>query len=223
VALGTRLISTPRPAFLDLFLSPSLPCFALPTNFVFSASAYPVPAIYSAQKKKMAEGKEEARPSAVQMLQEVTGDIWKVPCDWVCVTTNGECNSKGDAVMGKGLALQARKRVLGCEKVLGKLLQLKGNHVHPIGRWMDLEASTTKRLISVPTKVRWRDKSDVKLIDASCRELLALWTSESTVTRPIMVALPKLGCLNGELDYERQVKPILLRYFADNLCFFVCV
>ena len=46
-------------------------------------------------------------------MKEVTGNIWDYPADIVCITTNGSTTRNGSAVMGKGIALQAKERYPG--------------------------------------------------------------------------------------------------------------
>lgn len=51
----------------------------------------------------------------------------------ICVTTNAMTRYNGNAIMGKGVALEARNRFPFIERTLGKLLRTKGNHTHHIG------------------------------------------------------------------------------------------
>lgn len=54
------------------------------------------------------------------------GDLFTYPMDItdaVCVTTNGCINSKGSAIMGKGIALSAKELFPNIEIKLGTLLK----------------------------------------------------------------------------------------------------
>lgn len=150
-------------------------------------------------------------------------NIWSIQCDWICITTNGLLNKNGSAIMGAGLALQAKDKVKGCEIVLGKKIETDGNHVYQFG-----QLAGGKILVSFPTKNNWRNKSCLKLIEQSCQELSHLWDNEVRLN-PLKipkVCLSKVGCLNGGLDYEKQVRPLLQKYFANEKMsqwFFVCV
>jgi hypothetical protein len=137
-------------------------------------------------------------------------DIWAMKCDWLCVTTNGVLNSRGRAVMGKGIALAAKTKIPGCDFELGKQIAKHGNHVFEIGKF-----TKTVRVFSFPTKHDWRNKSDLKLIEQSCKELLLKW-DEATFKdgKKFTVVLPRVGCSNGGLDYQTQVKPLLTKYFG---------
>ena len=149
-------------------------------------------------------------------------NIWTSQCDWICITTNGLLNNKGSAIMGAGLALQAKKKMKGCEIILGQKIKNGGNHVYQFG-----QLPKDKILVSFPTKNNWRDNSCLQLIEQSCQELSHLWENEVKLS-PLKiptVGLTKVGCLNGGLDYETQVRPILQKYFGNEKMsqwFFVC-
>ena len=120
--------------------------------------------------------------------------------------------------MGKGIALDAKMKIPGVDTVLGKLLAQHGNHVFEIGVYKEA------RIFSFPTKHHWKDKSDVTLIEQSCKELLDMWLKQPSENKPYVI-LPKVGCTNGQLDYDKQARPILWRYFGDesrNRHFIIC-
>lgn len=134
-------------------------------------------------------------------MKIVKDDIWDFLNRGYCVvvTTNGYVNKTGEAVMGKGIAYQANKLFKGLAFALGKLLRDKGNHVYYFER---------QKLVTFPTKNNWKDKSDIKLIEQSCRELVSLLKTFSQ----IKVAMPKPGCGNGKLNWE-EVAPMIAHYF----------
>jgi hypothetical protein len=152
-------------------------------------------------------------------LNEQKIDIWNFAKEnyWLCITTNGILDSKGKAIMGKGLALSAKQKIRGIEITLGKLIKEKGNHVFEIGEYKK------SKILSFPTKYHWRNKSDIKLIEQSCQELLKLYLEKERENKSITVVLTKVGCLNGGLNYEKEVRPILIKYFGNNKNFVVCI
>ena len=102
------------------------------------------------------------------MLEQV-GNIWDIKCAARCVTTNGELLSdRRTAIMGRGVALEVKKRYPWIPARLGGLLRAHGNHVY------DLGGCDGVRLISFPTKHYWRESSNLQLIKHSCRELRSL-------------------------------------------------
>ena len=107
-------------------------------------------------------------------MREITGNIWKInswknvngeslPVQqdaplWLCVTTNGEIKkSDGKAVMGAGIAREARDRYKGIDEILAQKLKARGNRVSYL---LDLpELGSRVRLLSFPTKGRWKENS----------------------------------------------------------------
>ena len=127
------------------------------------------------------------------------GDLWDVPADVRVLTTNGFVKADGRAVMGRGVAAQARDRYPEIEADLGRLLKVAGNHAfllptHTRG-WGFL-------LATFPVKHRWMEDADVRLIEQSARELVGL----ANVYGWQRVVLPRPGCGNGRLRWE-DVRP----------------
>lgn len=133
-------------------------------------------------------------------MREAFGDLWTFaaqPNAVACITTNGYVNGRGECVMGRGVALQAKKR-FGREIAteLGRLIKAHGNQVYQIGNKYGL--------FSFPTKHVWWRPSDLVLIEKSAREL-----KDIAVLRPEWTFyLPRPGCANGGLRWE-DVRPVL--------------
>ena len=137
---------------------------------------------------------------------EVVGDMWKMDADAICVTTNGIIKKNGEAVMGAGVALQAKNRYPSLPRALAKKLRSVGNHVYHMPQ-------SDIHIITFPTKHDWRDDSDIKLIERSCEELVVLthclgWKK---------VILPRPGCANGKLNWS-DVKLVLEKHFDNRFC-----
>ena len=139
-----------------------------------------------------------------------TLDIWdyKEQIDegsvMLCITTNGDTNSQGLAVMGRGVALQASKQYPGLSNNLGAKIKIWGGA--PFGGIL----STNPRLFSFPVKYHWKDKADISLIKWSTQVLATFMRNTSNRT----VLLPRPGCGNGGLDWE-EVEPIVNRLSDD--------
>lgn len=118
-------------------------------------------------------------------MKKVFGNLWNLPATHRVITTNGMIRNNGTAVMGKGIALQARNRYPGIDLELGKLISKYGNHVFILSHG----------LVSFPTKHHWREPSDLKLIERSAMELAETFCDNSEVT----ILLPPPGCGNGGL------------------------
>jgi hypothetical protein len=138
------------------------------------------------------------------MLEEF-GDFWTIPADLRCITTNGALRRNGDAIMGKGIALEARKksrnRQENIETILGSLITKYGNHVFLLGN----------NMISFPTKNHWKQDSDVQLIKRSAQELVALL--KNNPARRVLLTRP--GCGNGNLKWS-EVKFVIQDILVDN-------
>ncbi len=165
-------------------------------------------------------------------MNEITGDIWQphtwknlqtgksirvgktVPL-WICITTNGETTKQGKAVMGAGVAKQARDRYKDVDVLLGQKLFIRGNEVNYLCKLP--EFGKKSRLLSFPTKNKWRENSSLDLIEASAKELLIQFNRALVKYRserkPVpLVVIPRPGCDNGKLDWsvvKARIAPIL--------------
>lgn len=133
---------------------------------------------------------------------EITGNLWNVEADVRVITTNGFIKKNGQAVMGRGCALEAAKKYVELPLQLGKLLNQFGNHCFYF---------ETKSLITFPVKHDWMDYADLNLIQRSAKELCEL-TNRYKFTN---VVLPRPGCGNGGLEWQ-DVKPILEDQLDDR-------
>ncbi len=154
-------------------------------------------------------------------MLEQSGNLWTLPADARCITTNGITRpSDGAAVMGKGCAEEARHRFPGVDAYFGLMLNHHGNHVYRLAivpkqpltvppSERTNETIATWSLLSFPTKIHWRDKSDLALIRQSCVELMALADDEPTWQT---ILLPRPGCGAGGLTWtevEKVIAPLL--------------
>lgn len=134
------------------------------------------------------------------MFSEVRGDLWDYPADAIVVTTNGFVKENGEAVMGRGVALQAQRYLP--PKLLGERLQASGNHVYVFPGRLKLAMPTD--IVTLPVKHNWWEQADVDLIARSLRELRFITNAMGYN----VVVLPRPGCGNGGLDWE-VVRPLL--------------
>jgi hypothetical protein len=130
-------------------------------------------------------------------------DLWHdIIADAVVITTNGDINSQGRAVMGRGCALEAARLFPGIDRTLAAALREHGNHVQVLDHRSLLGRELT--IASFPVKHHWHQPADLKLIERSVRELIALANELDWQT----VVMPRPGCGNGRLCWE-DVKPLL--------------
>ena len=148
-------------------------------------------------------------------MKEEFGNIWEMEADARCISTNGEVNQKGEAIMGKGVALQAKVHCPGIETEIGKHLQETGNHVYLIASF-SANLMRYKMLyyyyFTFPTKNKWKESSSLPLIENSCLELISIINR----VKFKRVLLPRPGCGNGGLKWE-NVKPAIQDLLDDRV------
>ena len=135
------------------------------------------------------------------MFLEEYGSLWDIPCDALCITTNGSIRKDGKAVMGRGCAKEAADKWYGLQHALAAHIKHKGNHVSLLSTHNNYKDPVWS-LLAFPVKHLWNEKADIKLIEQSCRELMQM-TEKSGWER---VLLPRPGCGNGGLTWDPFVK-----------------
>lgn len=135
------------------------------------------------------------------MITYVKTNIFESPAQVLVNTVNTV------GVMGKGIAKQFkdiypemfRQYQTYCERNLldiGKLWIYKTPH-----KW----------ILNFPTKKHWRAPSKVEYIELGLQKFV-----ETYVDRDIhSISFPLLGCGNGGLDWETEVKPLMEKYLKD--------
>lgn len=135
------------------------------------------------------------------MITYMSGDLFQSPAKVLVNTVNTV------GVMGKGIALKFKH-------IYPKMFEAYRNQCEEgnlqIGQLL-LYKTPNKWILNFPTKKHWRNPSRVEYIEAGLMKLRA-HCSEMGFTS---IAFPELGCGNGELDFETQVKPLMERYLGD--------
>lgn len=134
------------------------------------------------------------------MIEYVEGNIFNSPAQVIV----NPVNTVG--VMGKGIALEFKNRYpimfekykTACEK-----------HMLTIGRLM-LVSAPDHLLLLFPTKESWRYPSKLSYIELGLKRFCDYYAQRGITS----IAFPKIGCGNGELDWE-EVKPLMERYLKD--------
>ena len=142
----------------------------------------------------------------VEVMQVKQLEIWdyKEEIDrdamMLCLLTNGDTNKLRLAIMGKGVARQAKNKYTGLAALLGQKIITWGNA--PYGGLL----SRTPMLYSFPTKYHWRDThASLELIKWSTQALNKFIRHTG---RGRTVLLPRPGCGNGKLNWE-DIEPIV--------------
>lgn len=127
------------------------------------------------------------------------GNLWTYLAEAIVVTTNGILDRNGHLVMGAGVAKQAKLKFQQLPEMLGRAVKETGNIPYYIPQF---------GIMSFPTKHHWKNKSDIRLIEASAKQAVLL-ADEYKLFRIIM---PPPGCGNGGLIWEdvfQVISPIL--------------
>src|SRR5439155_3761011 len=106
------------------------------------------------------------------VVKQTTGDLWRLPADARCITTNGAVRKDGCAIMGRGVAAQAKERWPAVPKWLGDSITSLGNHVDDF--FLRHNDPDMAPLVAFPVKHHWQQAADLDLILRSCRELMDL-------------------------------------------------
>lgn len=164
-------------------------------------------------------------------MREARGDLTKVSCDALVVTTNGFVKANGECVMGRGIAKQMADEFPVLPFFLGDSLTKFGNMVFCFDRITPRKAIVTfpvkpysypnnghnvvehmKHKFQVGQQVPgWAIKAQIHLIESSLEQLVELTDSRGWTN----VVCPRFGCGAGELDWN-QVKVIAEKYLDDR-------
>lgn len=121
---------------------------------------------------------------------EITGNIWELDTDVICVTTNGIINLNGELIMGAGIAKQAMLRYPELPTIFGKHVKKYGNTP------CEYKTVFGTSIVSLPTKHHWRGVSDLCLIRKSLQLIKKMFPDN------LRIALPRPGCGNGGLIWD---------------------
>lgn len=163
-------------------------------------------------------------------MREAKGDLWEYPDAVKCITTNGFVKTNGEAVMGRGCALEAKRKFPGIDKVLGDLIKENGNVVNLLN-WEYYDQTGQHLsciLFSFPVKHNWYEKADINLIKQSSEQIANIaagkdWHSWEDLAKEwngvslphIPIVIPRPGCGNGGLTWE-EVKPVIEPILDDR-------
>lgn len=114
-------------------------------------------------------------------------------------------NTKG--VMGAGLALEFKKRF---PNMFAEYQEACKTRALTVGKLL-IHHTSPKKIISFPTKDDWRQPSKLEYIESGLLYLVnnyKAWKLES-------VALPKLGCGLGGLDWP-DVEKLITKYLQNT-------
>lgn len=135
------------------------------------------------------------------MILYVQGDIFQSPAHVLVNTVNTV------GVMGKGIALQFKRMF---PEMFDQYRHLCETNQLNIGTlW--LYKTPNKWVLNFPTKTHWRQPSKIEYIEAGLKKFVQTYHELNIHS----IAFPPLGCGNGQLDFESQVKPLMEQYLRN--------
>jgi hypothetical protein len=135
--------------------------------------------------------------SSATKITEIVTNIWELhkKNKWVVVPTNGYVKHNREAVMGRGLARQAKDKFPELPHELGEKLLVFGNVVFVF---------PNQHVVTFPVKHHWQSKASIELIKRSALDLyhqLTLWKIDE-------IYIPRVGCGNGQRSWD-EIQPLI--------------
>jgi O-acetyl-ADP-ribose deacetylase (regulator of RNase III) len=137
------------------------------------------------------------------MITYIKGNIFQSPAQVLVNTVNTV------GVMGKGIALEFKKQY---PEMFEKYQALCESGEFKIGN-LFLYKTSNKWILNFPTKKHWRQPSRIEYIEKGLQSFVKNYNRFNIHS----VAFPALGCGNGELDFEKQVQPMMENYLKTLL------
>lgn len=134
------------------------------------------------------------------MITYIEGDLFTSPADVLVNTVNTV------GVMGKGIAKEFKKYY---PEMFERYQEMCESGEFDIGK-LFYYPGLGKSVLNFPTKKHWRSPSHVEYIERG----LEKFVNEYDRLGITSIAFPQLGCGNGELDWEVQVKPLMKAYLG---------
>ena len=132
------------------------------------------------------------------MITYVLGNLFESPARVLVNTVNTV------GVMGKGIAKDFKRIYPEMFREYQKHCETKRLTVGKL--W--LYKTSNKWILNFPTKTTWRKASEIQYIESGLNTFVREYAKRGITS----IAFPPLGCGNGELDWDRQVQPLMENY-----------
>ena len=136
------------------------------------------------------------------MIQYINGNLFTSNAKVLVNTVNTV------GVMGKGIASDFKKLY---PKMFEEYKQLCDSNKLNVGD-LHLYKTPNKWILNFPTKKHWRSPSKIEFIEKGLQRLV----KDAHKLQINDIAMPKLGCGNGGLDWENEVKPLVEKYLKKS-------
>ena len=135
------------------------------------------------------------------MITYVDGDIFSSPAKVLVNTVNTV------GVMGKGIAYNFKRVYPAMFKAYRKYCENRQLNVGTLY----LHKTSHKWVLNFPTKKHWRYPSLPEYIDRGLRTFTQTYSRMGITS----IAFPALGCGNGGLDYDTEVRPLMETHLSS--------
>lgn len=135
------------------------------------------------------------------MITYVIGNLFQSPAKVLVNTVNTV------GVMGKGIAKEFKTLF---PEMFPEYQRLCEQGKLDIGK-LHLYRSPHKWVLNFPTKKHWRHPSKPEYIEAGLKAFAAGYRRHSFAT----IAFPQLGCGHGDLNWEKQVRPLMEKHLGN--------
>lgn len=138
------------------------------------------------------------------ITHDPSGDILQSRCQTLVCPVNVV------GIMGKGLAEQMSVKYSGLfynyrKACLSGLLTINTLWVYPLRLY-----KSDKQVLCFPTKQHWKPNSKLEWIEANLKTLATEYEEMNIKS----IAIPMLGCGEGKLDWEKEVRPLIHKYLG---------
>ena len=135
------------------------------------------------------------------MITYVVCDLFQSPARVLVNTVNTV------GVMGKGIAKDFKRIYPDMFREYQRICERNSFDIGDL--W--LYKTTNKWVLNFPTKRHWRQPSRMEYIEQGLRKFVEMYHVYGITT----ISFPPLGCGNGELDWETQVRPLMEEHLAE--------
>ena len=119
-------------------------------------------------------------------------------------------------VMGAGVAKEYKRRY---PEAFAKYRIACGGRGFKIGQLLLQRLNDGRLGLCFPTKQHWKNPSQLEWIEIGLIKLVEVYKRCGITS----LAITPLGCSNGQLDYETQVRPLMLKYLNQmDIPVFIC-
>lgn len=109
--------------------------------------------------------------------------------------------------MGKGIAKQYKDLY---PEMFTQYQKYCEEHLLGIGKlW--IYKTEHKWILNFPTKKHWRNPSEIEYVEQGLQKFVATYKEKGIRS----ISFPALGCGNGGLDWESEVKPLMAKYLGN--------